>query len=328
MWDLQNVSMKVKEWRKMMKHYKVGFPRVGVEPSRVLREFIDDLGIESVPPPPVTSKTIELGVKNSPEMICHPYKVTLGSMIEVAEKGADIIVQFSAGKDTYCRQKQFWRLQASCLAEMGYQCTVLPITASNLVSTFVELSRRPKWYVTKRAVLKLGQLRLRQPTFKLASGVPNIGIIGEVYTCVEEAVNGNLLDLIERFGGNPVRTVLLEDYVKTQSLWKRLGFGKTKYDREAAALFEGQFAGHAEHNVASLFRLIEMGVNGVVHVLPLTCMPETTIEDYVYRICRNAQVSLLRLPIDETNSPANIETRVETFVKLICRKYERKRGER
>ena len=52
-------------------------------------------------------------------------------------------------------------------------------------------------------------------------------------------------------------------------------------------------------------------------------MPESTIEPYIDGICKERKIPKLRLHIDETNSPANIETRLETFVELI--KWKRKK---
>lgn len=80
------------------------------------------------------------------------------------------------------------------------------------------------------------------------------------------------------------------------------------------------FAGHACENIKHLLELIDRNIDGIIHVLPLSCMPESAIEEYVDGICEDNNIPLLRIPLDETNSPANVETRVETFIKLILRK--------
>jgi len=49
-------------------------------------------------------------------------------------------------------------------------------------------------------------------------------------------------------------------------------------------------------------------------------MPETTIEPILDKICVDYNVPLLRLMIDETNSEANFDTRIETFAEMIKRR--------
>ena len=57
--------------------------------------------------PKITSKTIELGSKNSPDFVCAPFKYTLGTMIEGLEKGADVLLQMGGG----CRYGYYSELQ-------------------------------------------------------------------------------------------------------------------------------------------------------------------------------------------------------------------------
>jgi len=42
-------------------------------------------------PPPMTQRTLDLGVKYSPAEACLPYKLTLGNLIEACELGADTL---------------------------------------------------------------------------------------------------------------------------------------------------------------------------------------------------------------------------------------------
>ena len=46
-------------------------------------------------------------------------------------------------------------------------------------------------------------------------------------------------------------------------------------------------------------------------------MPETLGEPIINKICSDNNIPLLRIPIDENNSEANLETRIETFCELI-----------
>lgn len=71
---------------------------------------------EVLKPPPITSKTIELGSKYSPDFLCTPFKYTLGTYIECLEMGADTLVQMGGG----CRYGYYCELQEKILQDLGY----------------------------------------------------------------------------------------------------------------------------------------------------------------------------------------------------------------
>lgn len=77
------------------------------------------LGIDIVPPPPITQKTIEIGVKLAPQNACFPLKVTLGNFIEAIEQGADTI--FMVGGVGPCRFGYYGQIQRLILEDLGYK---------------------------------------------------------------------------------------------------------------------------------------------------------------------------------------------------------------
>ena len=85
----------------------------------------------------------------------------------------------------------------------------------------------------------------------------------------------------------------------------------------AEKYFNGTLGGHGKQNIANLLELVDKNIGGVIHLLPMSCMPETSIEPFVNAICRDSNTPLLRIPIDENTAEANLETRLETFVELI-----------
>lgn len=79
--------------------------------------FVDKvLGMEVLEPLPITKKTIELGAKNSPDMVCSPFKYNLGNFIESLDRGADVLIQAGGG----CRFGYYAELQEQILKDMGY----------------------------------------------------------------------------------------------------------------------------------------------------------------------------------------------------------------
>ncbi|NLJ38036.1 MAG: hypothetical protein GX432_04655 [Candidatus Atribacteria bacterium] len=84
----------------------------------VLEVLYPALGIEVIPPPPITKKTIEIGVKLAPQNACFPMKVTLGNFIEGIERGADTI--FMAGGVGPCRFGYYGQIQRIIIEDLGY----------------------------------------------------------------------------------------------------------------------------------------------------------------------------------------------------------------
>lgn len=76
------------------------------------------LGIDILPPPPITQKTIEIGVKLAPQNACFPLKVTLGNFIEAIERGADTI--FMVGGVGPCRFGYYGQIQRLIIEDLGY----------------------------------------------------------------------------------------------------------------------------------------------------------------------------------------------------------------
>lgn len=74
------------------------------------------LGLEVLEPSPITKKTIELGAKNSPDMVCSPFKYNLGNFIESLDRGANVLIQAGGG----CRFGYYAELQEQILRDMGY----------------------------------------------------------------------------------------------------------------------------------------------------------------------------------------------------------------
>lgn len=100
---------------------KTSFPHMGcVTGYKVL---LEKLGHEVIMPDAPSQRTMELGVKYSPEFICFPFKVMMGTYIECAEKGAELIV--SSGGAGPCRAGMYPDVHQKVLRELGYNTKVV-----------------------------------------------------------------------------------------------------------------------------------------------------------------------------------------------------------
>lgn len=95
---------------------KVAFPFFGYD-TIALKNFVENLGAEVCLPPALTEKTISLGTKYSPELICLPFKITLGNLIEGLQAGADTL--FMAAGARKCRFGYYHYIQETILKQIS-----------------------------------------------------------------------------------------------------------------------------------------------------------------------------------------------------------------
>lgn len=100
---------------------KLTFPYMG--PVFIYQKLFERLGHEVILPPPPSQKTIELGIKYSPEFICFPFKIILGSYLEALKMGADVIV--TTGFIGPCRAVYYGYLSERILRQLGYPVKVM-----------------------------------------------------------------------------------------------------------------------------------------------------------------------------------------------------------
>ena len=102
----------------------ISFPELGnyYIPINYLLSHVTDL--EVVKSPNITDKTIELGMKYSPDYVCTPFKYNLGNFIECLENGADILIQAGGG----CRFGYYNEVQKEILKNLGYKFDFYALT--------------------------------------------------------------------------------------------------------------------------------------------------------------------------------------------------------
>lgn len=110
--------------------YKIAFPQMGdyYVPAEFLMSHA--LNVKIIKAPKITTKTIELGTKYSPEFVCTPFKYTLGTMIECLDKGADTLIQMGGG----CRYGYYHELQEKILKDLDYDFNMINLVTEGKMS--------------------------------------------------------------------------------------------------------------------------------------------------------------------------------------------------
>lgn len=107
---------------------KATFPHMGGA-YVAAKGFLEDLGVDVVIPPQCSKRTLEIGIKHSPETACLPLKVNIGNYIESIEMGADtIIITGSCGP---CRFGYYGIVEQEILRDMGFDIDIIVLDPPN-----------------------------------------------------------------------------------------------------------------------------------------------------------------------------------------------------
>jgi predicted nucleotide-binding protein (sugar kinase/HSP70/actin superfamily) len=152
-----------------------------------------NVGVEIVLPPRPTKRTLDLGTKHAPEFACLPFKITLGSMIEALELGADSI--FMPGGWGPCRFGYFDVIQEQILKDLGYSFTMGSARNPDALRDMIELMKRIAGLKSRAGLYKLFFFILVRLSFldwalkKYFHHKPNEAISGETDQIFEKAVH-------------------------------------------------------------------------------------------------------------------------------------------
>ena len=81
-------------------------------------------------PPSTTRRTISLGDKYAPSLVCVPFKYNLGNYIEALEMGANTLIQGGGG----CRYGYYGELEEKILRDLGYDFEFYNLISDNHIS--------------------------------------------------------------------------------------------------------------------------------------------------------------------------------------------------
>jgi predicted nucleotide-binding protein (sugar kinase/HSP70/actin superfamily) len=96
------------------------------------KAIFNALGFDVVLPDPTNREAVKIGVKNSPEFVCFPFKTTIGDFVNAIQKGADTLVMVvDCGP---CRLGFYSAVQERIIHDMGYKdVKVIPLNQADLL---------------------------------------------------------------------------------------------------------------------------------------------------------------------------------------------------
>jgi predicted nucleotide-binding protein (sugar kinase/HSP70/actin superfamily) len=302
--------------RKMKR--KIAIPRMGFY-TEIFEDLLRDCGAEVIPTKQINQTIIKKGVKYSSDMMCFPFKVVMGCFIDGLERGADTLMMWGA-QNTKCRIGQYYNIAEQLLRDSGYEFEMINIHGSpiGVMGSLSKIGDKNVFQVMG-AVKKHWKVILEEekknfPFYENAD--IKIGITGEIYTLLEPYINYDIIKKLQNMGVAVDVSTKLSHFLTHRINIK----SKLHEKKELKPYIQGDIGGHGNYSLYSTIQYAKKGYDGVVHLLPLSCMPETTVEMLMDRVGRQYDIPIYRFPIDENRFEAGFDTRIETFISILRRR--------
>lgn len=143
-------------------------------------------------------------------------------------------------------------------------------------------------------------------------------MVGEVYTVMEPTINMNIEQRLGHLGVEVKRSSYFSSHIRRGS---RLDRGLLKERRQlmelAVPYLNYDVGAECNFSVAEMVLAKNMDYDGVVHVYPFSCMPETTAASVLSTATTELGIPVLSLPLDRKDMGLRLDTQIEAFVDIM-----------
>lgn len=150
---------------------------------------------------------------------------------------------------------------------------------------------------------------------------PVVGVMGEFYVVLDPFSNMDVEIELGKLGVEVRRSLFISEWTKFSFFLNPLGINeKAKLQRAAKPYLSRDVGGDGWESVGEKV-LHAKHYDGLIHLAPFTCMPETIAQNILPSI--KEDIPVLTILCDEQMGRAGLLTRLEAFVDLIKRRRKR-----
>ena len=356
----------------------IAWPRMGnIDLS--MGALVSSLGAKIVMPPQNTNEALEIGVKNSIEGICLPYKLNLANYVMSLEKGANTLMMFQAPGS--CRFGNYTKMAQKTLEKMGYKfdMCVFDMYQSKMKQTLeafwhvthclnpylyykgfstgfnkafaIDTAERLMFYTRPRELKKGDAEKCYKKWYEIIRDtnsvsackklkkqvikdfekipidkdkiVPKVYLLGEFFVLLDPYTNQEIEKTLGELGVEVQRQIFFSDWLE-HVLQPSFLYGKESH-REKCVRFAKDYmkraiGGECLETVGDAVYAAKNGIDGIIHIMPFSCMPEIVAQNILPKVSRNEGIPILELVLDEQTGKTGNITRIEAFVDLVKRK--------
>lgn len=156
----------------------------------------------------------------------------------------------------------------------------------------------------------------------MSQDVLRVGLVGEFFILLDPFMNFDVEEWLGNRGVFVERGTYTSDWV---ALTGDNAVGGIHYDKlveSADPYLKFKVGGEGIATVGHTVICAKHGYDGVLHMMPFTCMPETVAKQILPSVGHEQNIPILSLVIDEQTGKAGIETRLEAFIDLMRNRRE------
>lgn len=356
----------------------IAWPRMG-RIDIPLKALLLSLGAKIVIPPANSNEALELGVKNSIEGICLPYKLNLANYIMALENGANTLMMFQAPGS--CRLGNYTKMAQKTLKKLGYNfdMVIFDMYQSKMKQTLqafwhvthclnpfryykgfslgfnkffaIDEAQKQLFYYRPREIKKGDAERRYNKWLKIIDdtnsiwgakqlvkkiqkdfknvpvnkdkNVPVVYLLGEFFVLLDSYVNQDIEKTLGEMGIEVRRQIWFSDWL--EGVLKPSFLNKKESHRQRCVKYAQKYmkraiGGECIETVGDTVYAAKNGVDGVIHLMPFSCMPEIVSQNILSKVSREEDIPVMTLVLDEQTGKTGYQTRIEAFIDLIKRK--------
>lgn len=151
--------------------------------------------------------------------------------------------------------------------------------------------------------------------------LPRVGLIGEIYTVCDPTINFEVEKKLGQEGIEVHREMNITYHIKKLIFpWK-----DWTIQRKINPYLKSTVGGHGRDAIYEMLKYIKDDFDGVIHLLPMACMPEITVRPILEKIHQESGIPFLSLSLDEQVAEAGIDTRLEAFIDVVRNYHKNKK---
>ena len=156
--------------------------------------------------------------------------------------------------------------------------------------------------------------------------VPKVYLLGEFFVLLDPYTNQEIEKTLGDLGIEVQRQIFFSDWL--EHVLKPSLFYKKESHRERCVRFAKDYmkraiGGECIETVGDTVFAARNGIDGIIHIMPFTCMPEIVAQNILPKVSRQENIPILELVLDEQTGKAGNITRIEAFADLIKRRKMR-----
>ena len=116
----------------------------------------------------------------------------------------------------------------------------------------------------------------------------------------------------------------LEHVLKPSIFYKKESH-RERAVKNASKYMKRAIGGECIETIGDTVYAAKHGIDGVIHIMPFSCMPEIVSQNILSKVSRNENIPVLSLVLDEQTGKAGYITRIEAFIDLVKRRRLKKK---